>query len=412
MNKLNGTHLLRNLIHRGLLDERLTFLFGADAARIGSFLRQIRSSGRLEAVEEFSRFIPILWQHGYISHKAQRSRSRSSLLAVTGVNFELTYDCNLNCAHCLQKGIRGTHSRQLSTQEVKDAILRVYLSGLCTTGINFTGGEVLGNRNDLFEIMKYTQSLSIPFRLNTNSWWSLEKRLDICGQLFSPLELVRYLKSIGLKQFAFSYDSRLVNPDLKNKLIESIKLCETARIGFQLIFTGVEPIKINGIVDALRRATGYYLYYLEPVWNEMVDIGGCTGGNEAYAWQSNKAPCRDKGFYHPVYLHISPGGKVRTCMYAVGSVNVGDITERPFADLINEFPNSEIGCHFTNPTKKQSVFAELVEPYLSMYRPIVHECTRNAVLARTIEVYSHNPDPNLGEIHACIARELNLAQVE
>lgn len=226
----------------------------------------------------------------------------------------------------------------------------------------------------------------------------------------SPLDLVQYLKSIGLGQFAFSYDERIVNSDLSNNLIESIKLCEIKRVGYQVIFTGVNPEKISGIVDNLRRAVGYYLYYLVPVWNEMVDIGGCTQGNKSYDWQSNDAPCGDKGFYHPAYLHVSPDGKIRTCMYAIGSANVGNITEKRFSDLINEFPNNEINRCFSNPVKKQTIFDRFVKPYLPKYRPIIHECTRNAVLVRTVEMRSLDIEPNKSDIYTQIGTELGLIQ--
>ena len=33
--------------------------------------------------------------------------SRPSLLWVEGINFELTYGCNLSCAHCLQADLRA-----------------------------------------------------------------------------------------------------------------------------------------------------------------------------------------------------------------------------------------------------------------------------------------------------------------
>jgi MoaA/NifB/PqqE/SkfB family radical SAM enzyme len=284
----------------------------------------------------------------------------------------------------------------------------VYLSGLCTTGINFTGGEVLGNRDDLFEILTYTQSLGVPYRLNTNSWWSRKDSIKICGESFSPLELVRHLKSIGLKQFAFSYDDRMVSADMFNDLVESIKICEIANMEYQIIFTGVKPEKIPIILRDLQKPIEHYLYRMMPVSNEMVDIGGCTSSNVEYEWQSNKAPCADKGFYHPAFLHISPDGKVRTCMYAVGSANVGDISERSLADLINEFPNRNFNDAFSNQQRKAKAFEELVMPFLSLYRPLVHECTRNAVLTRAIEMYSNHPERNPTDIHVGIARDLNL----
>ncbi|MEL7562792.1 4Fe-4S cluster-binding domain-containing protein [Dehalogenimonas sp. 4OHTPN] len=407
---LYPTHILQNLIRRSLLDDRLRRLSGGSASRISRFLRKADSPGVSFSVPEMAEFVPVLLKYGFISLHPMPGRSRCSLLAVTGVNFELTYDCNLNCAHCLQQGIRRFTRGHLSAQAVKGAVFQVYLGGLCTSGVNFTGGEVLGHRNDFFEIAEYTGSLGIPYRLNTNCWWSRKFGLELSGRRFeSPLDLAHYLKSIGLGQFAFSYDERMLNADLFDNLVAAIKLCEIARIGYQIIFTGVDPAKIGGIINELRKAAGSFLYYLVPVSAETIDIGGCTRDNGAYAWQSNKADCRDKGFYHPAFLHISPDGKVRTCMYAVGSANVGDIAENVFADLINGFPGNATSRCFTSPTRKQAAFNNLVVPYLASYRPFIHECTRNAVLVRTIQTHFDYPDLSLAEIHFRIGRDLNLA---
>jgi MoaA/NifB/PqqE/SkfB family radical SAM enzyme len=146
-------------------------------------------------------------------------------LYVNSVNFELTYKCSLNCAHCLQKNIKKQPFVELSTEEVKTAILHSQTSGLCSLGVNFSGGEALGNRDDIFEILEYTHSLGIKFRLNTNSWWANEKNISIGKQTFaSARHLVDYIKSLGLYFFAFSCDIRLHSPKNRENLISSIKL--------------------------------------------------------------------------------------------------------------------------------------------------------------------------------------------
>ena len=142
--------------------------------------------------------------------------TKSSLLFVNSVNFELTYKCSFNCIHCLQKNIRKQSVTELSTDEIKTAILHSHRCGLCSLGINFTGGEVLGNRDDIFEILEFTQSLGIRYRLNTNSWWANKKNLSIGKQHFPfARNLVDYIKSLGIEMFAFSCDSRLHS--LKNR---------------------------------------------------------------------------------------------------------------------------------------------------------------------------------------------------
>jgi hypothetical protein len=176
-----------------------------------------------------------------------------------------------------------------------------------------------------------------------------------------------------------------------------------------LIFTGINPEEIKNIIPELKREIGQNLYYLIPVSSEMVDIGGASDlSNRIYNWQTNKCACERRGFYHPNVLHISPGGKARTCMYAIGSSDAGDISQKPFADVINGFPNRQNNDIFSNPNKNKQVFETLVMPYLSLYKPIIHECTRNVILAKTVEMYYSSDEPNLRGIHNAVANELNL----
>ena len=404
------THILKNLIHKRLLNDRLSFLFKEDAGEIEAFLRSIYSNEISVPPDNIVKNIPLLLKHGYISNIDTCQPGRCSLMGVDAVDFELTYKCSANCPHCLQKNIRRNHITELSTAKVKEAILQAHLSGLCTRGINFTGGEVLGNREDLFEILKYTNSLKIPFRLNTNSWWSRGKLLNIGNMTFpTALDLVNFLKSNGLFQFAFSFDGRLDEPKLMKNLVESIKLCEKAAVFYQIIFTGIGPEAVQINLNQLQNEIDRVLCYLIPVSMEMVDVGGASDlGDAIYGWQSNRSTCENKGFYHPELLHVSPDGKIRTCMYAVGLDNVGDLTQKSFANIVNEFPNTKNNEVFSNQAKNKEIYEKLVVPYLSLYKPIIHECTRNAILAKTLEMYHRHPEPNLEAIHNVIANDLNL----
>ena len=393
-----------------MLKDRLIHVFNEDASEIEPFL-----TSNLDNVPEqtntIKKCIPLLLKHGYISISNSNIPSRGSLLGVKAINFELTYKCTSNCSHCLQKNIRQTCVTQLSTKEVKNTILEAYLSGLCTYGINFTGGEVLGNRDDLFEILKYTYSLKIPFRINSNSWWSRNRCLDICHVHFtSALDLVRYLKTVGLTQFAFSYDDRLYDLNLMKNLVEAIKICERTEVNYQVIFTGIDPEEIGSNLTKLRKEISSDLNYLILVSMEMVDIGGASDlKRNIYERQSNKSTCENKGFYHPEFLHISPDGKVRTCMYAVGLADVGNLSQITFTDMVNRFPYNKYSEIFANENKRNEAFEKLVLPYLPLYKPVIHECTKNVILAKTIESYYKNQVQNLEAIHKVIMKELNLS---
>jgi len=340
--------------------------------------------------------------------KKVKTNNKSSLLYVNSVNFELTYKCSLNCVHCKQKGIKKEPIVELSTEKVKTAILHSHQSGLCSIGINFTGGEVLGNRDDIFEILEYTNSLGITYRLNTNSWWANEKDFRIGERHFlSARHLVDYIKSLGVGIFAFSCDSRLKSPKNQSNLISSIKLCEEAGITYQLIFTGMEKKEVESLIASLNDVCGK-LKYMIPAVMEMVDIGGGAEiDNKIFCKQSNKSYCNKKGFYRPTILHVSPNGNVRTCMYAIGLNDCGNLQEMTMFDIVKNFPNRANHDLFSNPKKFEKAKNELFLPYLHHYHHIIHECTQFAIIARTVEMSTKYPEMDLNEIHSIIAKSIN-----
>jgi molybdenum cofactor biosynthesis enzyme MoaA len=339
---------------------------------------------------------------------SNKTVKKSSLFFVNSVNFELTYKCAYNCIHCLQKNIKKQPIVELSTDEVKTAIFHSHISGLCSLGINFTGGEVLGNRNDIFEILEYTQSLGIQYRLNTNSWWANKTNLSIGNQNFpTARHLVEYIKSLGILLFAFSCDERLRSTVNQKNLISSIKLCEEIGIKYQLIFTGIDTKGIWEIIDSLNKACGR-LQHLIPVSMEMVDIGGgAQVENNLFCHQSNISSCKKKGFYRPTTLHISPDGKVRTCLYAIGLSDCGNLMEMTMLDIVKKFPNRVNNDLFSNSVKYEQAERELLLPYLHHYHLIHHECTRFVIIARAAEMTRKYPEMNLNEIHSIIAQSIS-----
>ena len=66
---------------------------------------------------------------------------------------------------------------------------------------------------------------------------------------------------------------------------------------------------------------------------------------------------------------------------------------------------------FSNEDKIKDNFNHFVEPYLYLYKPIIHECTRNIILSKTINRYHENMKQDLKEIHKEIATEMNLSTI-
>lgn len=412
MKNYHPSPILKMLLRRHLVEEKLGYLFYEKTKIYSLFLKEVWSKGCIYTTEEVSRQIPKLLDYGFISDiECNREKEIGSLNFIEAVNFELTYKCQFHCPHCWQSSSRKEVTQELSTQEVKDTVFRALIAGLTKNGINYTGGEIIGNREDLFEILEYANSLRIPYRINTNSWWATKKDLTICNKYFSsPSDLVVYLKSIGLTLFAFSFDERYKN-DRHNisNLIESIKLCEQAGLNYQVIFTGIKSKNINTLILDLQNICNIKLRHLIPVSMELVDIGNASDlNNDVYKWQSNKCSCNKRGFYRPVFLHISPEGLVRSCLYANGLANLGSLKNRTLTELVNAFPYNQQNYSFSSDEIYEEQYNELVRPYLSVYKPIVHECTANIILAKAIERQNASSKSSLKEIHKAIASDMNL----
>ena len=111
---------------------------------------------------------------------------------VRAVNFELTYDCNWNCSHCLQQGVRQRRSGLwLSTDAGKQALHDAWFAGLVSAGVNFTGGEPFLPQSNLPEFVETARSLKIEVRINTNGWWGKQERVRVGDMEFrSPSHVV------------------------------------------------------------------------------------------------------------------------------------------------------------------------------------------------------------------------------
>ena len=220
------------------------------------------------------------------------------------------------------------------------------------------------------------------------------------------MNLVEHIKSLGIQLFAFSCDARLLSPENQKNLIASMKLCEDAKIYYQLIFTGVAQSMIWKIINSLKDACGQ-LQYMIPVSMEMVDIGGgAQVENDTFCHQSNRASCNKKGFYRPTTLHISPDGKVRTCMYALGLSNCGNLRQMTMLEIVKNFQHKANNTLFSAPVTYTETERELLLPYLHHYHPIHHECTRFAIIARAAEMKVEHPKMSLNEIHSIIAQSI------
>lgn len=96
---------------------------------------------------------------GLLSAKAASSRRPE------GVTFELTYGCNLRCAHCYNPTHRAL-PHELTASEI--CVLLTQIADLGVLTVTFTGGEP-SVRPDIGEILRHARSRGLLIQLMTNA---------------------------------------------------------------------------------------------------------------------------------------------------------------------------------------------------------------------------------------------------
>ncbi|OGL38794.1 MAG: hypothetical protein A2042_07165 [Candidatus Schekmanbacteria bacterium GWA2_38_11] len=103
-----------------------------------------------------------------IINRAKQGRNPFSIM------FELTYKCNFRCPHCYLSGT-PEESRELNKNQIFSILDQ--LKDLQVYHIGFTGGEAL-LREDIFDILDYTNRCGFRFTLLTNGYLIDEKVAD------------------------------------------------------------------------------------------------------------------------------------------------------------------------------------------------------------------------------------------
>ena len=441
MDYIVSTAVLNLLAQRKRLASRMQTL---DFAREEvHFLQRLRREGAVAMSEEFVH-LPLgkMVEHSLVSReeispgdliRRQRELRRQgrALFLLQAVNFEITYRCGMSCGHCLQRNLRDVDVAELDKDRIVQAMRQVWFAALPLAGINLTGGEPLSPDSPVLELIGEASSLGLPVRLNTNCWWGNGNYFAIGGRIFAtPRILVAHLREIGLGMLAFSYDERIRQNDhaLRN-LIGAMRACEQNQMPYQVIFTGSAEQEIKDVLRLATLTVPFPLDHAIPVMMQKVDLGGAAGSLPGQRFDMNTISqseiggecrqgghfCAGLGFHRPSYLHLSPDGAIRSCLYAPRLGNMGNLTTENLLDAINRFPSDPVSLAFQGselPAHEDRLF----RPYARLYRPIVHPCASCAVLARLIDeehqftlTVGHPPEGQyLEEINLRVAREYNL----
>ena len=184
--------------------------------------------------------------------------------APLSVVWNYTKKCNLKCSHCFSDSSFNQKSKnELTTEEAKKVIDILVANDVVT--VNFCGGEPL-TRDDLFEVMEYTQINGIYPSLSTNATLLTK---DICKKIFDTgvrsisisLDSISAKKHDSLRNISGAYDMAVngINNAVEfGKFDELIINTTLADFNYEEIPQIYEYVKELGI-------TRYYVSRILPV---------------------------------------------------------------------------------------------------------------------------------------------------
>lgn len=279
------------------------------------------------------------------------------------ISWNMTFRCNLRCAHCYIDAAQSTHEskvapavgRELSTEEginLVDQIADVSLPILV-----LSGGEPL-LREDVYHIASYAHEKGLTVVMGTN------------GTLITD-EVARNLRECGVKRVAISIDSveaakhdafRGVKGAWKSA-VSGIDACIRKDVEVQINTTVTQQNydEIERILDFAveRGACAFHLFFLVPTGRgkSVEDITAEMYEqmlNDVLEW-SRSSPIEFRPICAPQFMRIAaqkgirnekwkkgciagitycriyPSGEVTPCPYL--PINVGNIREKHFRDI-------------------------------------------------------------------------------
>jgi MoaA/NifB/PqqE/SkfB family radical SAM enzyme len=424
-NKITATATLKQLARRNLLINAINLL-KSETNITQSLLRKLVASKTGIPITELqdSQVSALCKYHLAQPYDEKISPAGLPFGFVVGLNFELTYGCNLACSHCLQDGLRPSGKIQWTPLNVVIRTLKeAKWLGLTTKGVNFTGGENFLPHSPILDILDAVKKINIPVRANTNASWGGQKNITIGNQYFANDEqVVKALKEKNLGILALSLDDRYRQyPDLLDRFVRVIYLCEINHQFYEIVSTSPSKETIAIVLGKLATILRQQTRYMNLSAMETVDIGAAALNYAPIPDQKEwhhltlTSPCQGNGFHRPFFLHIAPNGGVRSCMYAPNSGWYGNINQQTLPEILNKASENPVHQLFQS-TDFEQFTANYITPWLSVYQQINHGCTASALIARVVEEVEklrnqHGTNPSndeMAQIHHKLAREYRL----
>ena len=309
---------------------------------------------------------------------------------VMAVNLELTYGCNLACTHCLQGALRPKASdvRWLNLDLIRTLLDEADWLGLLSLGLNLTGGEVFAAQSPLLDILAEAQHRGIRTRVNTNAWWGHGQQLQIGCQLFErDVDVIKTLQAMGLGRLALSLDNRYVQyPDLLEKVVRVATLCEQHVQPYEFVITSPDQAVWNQVLDALQDAIGGSRQLLKLTPMDEVDLGAAAARSttpvdaQQLPGLIQASPCGGQGFHRPYYLHVTPQGGVRSCLYGPSGEWLGQLGRQSIREILNAAATNPV-CQLFEQQAYEAFVDRWLQPWQHLYQGLRHPCAASAVVA-------------------------------
>lgn len=145
-----------------------------------------------------------VWQR--LDPQFQRDNQYLGRKAAVGcVALEVTQRCNLDCTLCYLSENSEKVKNDISLDELKRRLDRIYEDFGSGTKVQITGGDpTLRKREELIEIVRYAANLGLEPGLMTNG-------------IFATRELLKVLKAAGLKDISFHVDITQKRPGYQSE---------------------------------------------------------------------------------------------------------------------------------------------------------------------------------------------------
>lgn len=354
-----------------------------------------------------------------------KDEARLPFAFVRAINLELSYSCNLSCNHCLQTPLRPVGvPTWLAPGRVRALLEQAKALDLQRTGLNVTGGETFAGGSSLLAVLDIARSLAIPVRANTNAWWGLQQDIRIGAESFrDDRAVVEHLRRHGLGRLALSLDGRYSQyPELLERLIRVATLCEQLELDDEFVATDADPRLLSQVQQQIAAASGGSLLHARLTTMETVDIGSAQPSNPqpirpaGLPALARRSDCGTAGFHRPRFLHVSPDGGLRSCLYAPGAGWHGNLHQQSLRSILNAAARNPVLQLFERGDLEDFV-ARHLEPWRHLYRQVEHGCGAAALIARLAERVGELEANSVGaptamaleQLHRCLAAEMGLA---